>query len=180
MKPNKRCLAVLISVCASAYAATGCAQLGTIALSEADVQQRVQAQFPVSRALPLAGTLTLSNPVVNLRDPTGRVGLLLDAAVGQPQLGQLAGQTEVSGAVRFDSDKGQFMLDDARVESLSIPGVSSSHLKSVQSVANATVAATLQSLPIYTLRDDNLAEKYARQNLKAVRIEDRKLLLEFD
>lgn len=176
MKLHRRCLAVVISV----YATAGCAQLGTIALSESDVQQRVQAQFPVARALPLAGTLTLSNPVVNLRDPTGRVGLLLDAAVVQPQLGQFAGQTEVSGAVRFDAGKGQFMLDDARVESLRIPGVSASQLKSVQSVANAAVAATLQSLPIYTLRDDNLAEKYAKHNLRSVRIEDRKLLLEFD
>lgn len=169
-------VALLICV----YATASCAQLGTIALSEADVQQRVQAQFPVSKALPLTGTLTLSNPVVNLRDPTGRVGLLLDAVVGQPQLGQAAGQTEVSGAVRFDASKGQFMLDDARVESLRIPGVQASYLNTVQSAANAAVAATLQSLPIYTLRDDNLAEKYAKANLKAVRIEDRKLLLDFN
>lgn len=170
------CAIFLIGV----YATTSCAQWGTIALSEADVQQRVQTQFPVARALPLAGTLTLSNPVVNLRDPKGRVGLLLDAAVGVPQLGRMAGQTEVSGAVRFDAGKGQFMLDDARVESLRIPGVPPNYLSTVQAAANATVAATLQSLPIYTLRDENLAEKYAKANLKSVRIEDRKLLLDFN
>ncbi len=168
--------ALLISV----HATTSCAQLGAIALTEADVQQRVQTQFPVARALPLAGTLTLSNPVVNLRDPKGRVGLLLDAALGVPQFGRVTGQTEVSGAVRFDASKGQFMLDDARVESLRIPGVPPSYLSNVQSAANAAVAAALQSLPIYTLRDENLAEKYAKANLKSVRIEDRKLLLDFN
>lgn len=182
MKPRRflneirLCAALLISV----YATTSCAQLGTIALSEADVQQRVQTQFPVARALPLAGTLTLSNPVVNLRDPKGRVGLLLDAAVGVPQFGRVAGQTEVTGAVRFDAGKGQFMLDNARVESLRIPGIPASYLSTVQSAVNATVASTLQSLPIHTLRDENLAEKYAKANLKSVRIEDRKLLLDFD
>jgi len=173
-------LRVGIPLLVCVYAAASCAQLGTIALSEADVQQRVQAQFPISRALPLAGTLTLSNPVVNLRDPTGRVGLLLDAVVGQPQLGHAAGKTEVSGAVRFDALKGQFILDDARVESLRIPGVQAAHLNTVQSAANAAAAAALRSLPIYTLRDDSLAERYAKANLKAVRIEDRKLLLDFN
>ncbi len=176
MKLHKFGFVLFIGACA----ATSDAQFGTIALSEADVQQRIQTQFPVARALPLAGTLILSNPIVNLRNPKGRVGLLFDAVVGQPQFGQVAGQAEVSGAVRFDANKGQFMLDDARVESLRIPGVPSSSLSTVQSAANAAVAATLQSLPIYTLNEQSAAEAYAKRNLKSIRIENRRLLLEFD
>ena len=170
---------------AAALAAGGCATLAalafpTITLTEADVQRRVVERFPITRAMPLGMTLTLANPVVDLGDPGGRGGLLADATLALPGGRRYAGQADVSGSVRFDRTQGQFLLDAPRLDALRVPGLPESWAGTARSVANAAVAAAVQSLPLYTLTDEDFAQSYAKRHLKSVQVRDRRLVLDFD
>lgn len=179
--PRRAALALALGL------AAGGAQALTIPVSEAMLQQRVAARFPVSRAYPLGVRVALSNPVVSLADPAGRVGLVLDAAVELPgQVGEaaaaaLAGRASLSGAVRYEPAGARFLLDDARVESVDVPHLPPAYLGLVRAVLDAVAGAALRSVPIYELGEGGgFAESYARQHLKSVRVESGRLLLELD
>lgn len=165
---------------AGGWAASAALAFPTIALTEAELQRRVVERFPVTRALPLGAELTLSNPVVSLADTSGRLRMLTDAVVSVPGARPLTGQADVSGSVRFDREQGRFLLDEPRLEALQVPGLPQGYAGLARQAANAAVSAAVQSLTLHTLTDEDFAQRYARRFLKSVRVENRKLLLEFD
>ncbi|MBS1714131.1 MAG: DUF1439 domain-containing protein [Armatimonadetes bacterium] len=143
----------------------------TLRMSQAELQDRIKAKFPVEQsAFPL--TVVYSDPEVSL-DPVGnriKIGLSASATLlsGRIAKGRLEGDT----TVRYEPDRAALFFDDASFSRLEIEGVPEDVLKPLLPIAGRLVHDRLDSVAVYRLNADDLRHNVARAVLKDVDIED--------
>jgi len=148
-----------------------------VTLDRADLQRRIDHMFPITREAELL-TVHLHHPQVILREHSDRIGLRvrLDASVAEQF--SVHGSARIDGVLRFASDSGKFYLDHASVEELQIDGVPSLYLAQIKQLADGVVRDLLQDQAIYTLGQMGETKRIMGSEIKAIRVQDGKLIVE--
>jgi len=122
-------------------------------ISEDELQQHVQTQFPIEKCV-LVFCLELSEPFVRLNDGQTRIefgsNALMEIAFSNEEYD---GAARFSGELAYDSEKISFFLEDSRLESLEVSGVSEKHKDNLDQLASMLVSEYLRANPIYSFKD---------------------------
>lgn len=152
----------------------------TIVLTEAEIQTKLDAAFPITRSYLGGVEVTLSNPRAVLPEGSNRIIFTLTASVNL-SLGKkkrtLHGTATVASGLRYDSKEHAFYLNEPKLEALEIQGIPVTHTKLVNKAASAVAKRHIESLRIYTLRRDELKQAAARVVLKELVARDGQLII---
>lgn len=125
-------------------------------ISQADIQSRIEAQFPVEKCV-LVFCIELDEPFVKLTDSETRIefgsNALMEVAFSRQQYDGNAG---FSGELSYSRGESAFYLRDSRLEYLRVNGVSEDHKKNLDQLATLLVADYLRANPIYSFRNTAL------------------------
>lgn len=144
----------------------------TIAISEAELQQKVQKRFPVEKRV-LVAKLALENPSVRLEAGNDRVFLDLDASASVGPLARYPGHVSVSGKLAYDDEMKALFLDDAIVHRVDIPDLPAEFHDPVREAATVALRAHLATTPVHRIKGGT-----AKMFVKDVKVEDKRVLVE--
>jgi len=150
----------------------------TIALSKADIQQKIEQFFPVAMGDPIF-KLRFSQPHALLGENRNTLGIhiTIDATSNGQAVAQGSGR--LIGTPFYNKEQATFYLRDPQIQRLEIEGVSPNQDMQFQLLLDVALSTILTEIPIYTLNDKNLRERFAKKRLLAVRVEKQEMLLEF-
>jgi hypothetical protein len=166
------------TLCASLLLATF-AQAYDIRLSEAQLQQELDARMPLTQQQGVF-TLILSEPVLELPDGEQRIRIHSNARVITSFGLQSRGKLTVDGKVRYEKSDYSFYLDEPRVLSLQIEGIPPSAEPQLIQLAQQAITPALKDQPVYTLSDQDMTQAMARMMLQSVTIHDDAILLKLN
>lgn len=176
----KRLAVVLLLVVAVAVAGLLYLRRGYVyEISEADIQHRIESQFPVERCV-LVFCIELDDPFVKLTDNQTRIefgsNALMEVAFSKDQYDGNAG---FSGELSYIPDKSAFYLRDSRLEYLEVNGVSEDHKRDLDQLAAMLVSEYLNTNPIYSFRNTAFELVAPWLELKEVDVRDGVLRIRF-
>ena len=148
--------------------------------SEAEIQNTLATNLPLTKTYLFIIQVTLENPRVNLENGSNRVNAGLDVVLNitMDQNAQpLGGSVDVSGGVRYASESGEFFLTDPNIERLQIQGVSDKYTEKVNTALSKALAEYYLDHPIYTLSALDAKQASVRMVLKNVIVENKELVI---
>ena len=141
-------------------------------ISQADIQSRVESQFPVEKCV-LVFCIELHEPFVQLTDSQSRIEFgskaLMEVAFSKEQYDGNAG---FSGELEYARERSAFFLQDSRLEYLEVKGVSEKHKKNLNELAALLVADYLRANPVYSFKDTALELVAPWLELKEISVKD--------
>lgn len=141
-------------------------------ISQADIQSRIEAQFPVEKCV-LVFCIELNEPFVTLTDRSTRIefgsNALMEIAFSKEQYDGNAG---FSGELRYVRGESAFYLEQSRLEYLEVNGVSEQHKENLDQLAALLVSDYLRSNPVYSFKDTALELIAPWLELKDVNVRD--------
>ena len=150
-----RWLAVLLLV-----ALAGCAGLGgprTITLSEAELADRIERQFPVDRRLLELLDVRVSAPRVRLLPEANRVAAGFDVATVERMFGAaLHGRLELDFGLRYDDVQQAIRLSDVRVQRIDFGPASPVLPGGLQRIGGFVAEQLLEGMVVYSPRPEDL------------------------
>lgn len=147
-----------------------------IKLTESEIQSKLSERLPIRRGHFLLVAVTLDKPRVELVNGTNSIAAGLDVTLqvlGMP----FQGSIDVSGGVRYVSEKGEFYLSDPVVNKFSVHHVPEQHMAKVNEALRLALQEYYADHPIYTLSTLSLKQGLARLILKGVIIENEELVI---
>ena len=172
-------LAGAVAMWAAVSAAPAADMNYLIELDQAQLQRKVERLFPVAHEDPLY-SVALNEPKVVLREGADRIGLRLNVAGSVMRQLDVAGAARVEGRLRFEPKTGEFFLDDATVEELSIEGVPDQYLGELRRLAGQIAREALNQHPVYVLGSLGESKKLMGSEIKGIRVRDGKLVIELE
>jgi hypothetical protein len=148
--------------------------------TEAQLQEQLDQQLPLTRSYFLIFQVTLDNPRVSLTDGSNRVRAGLDIVLNAKAGGEsrpLGGTIDVTGGVKYVAAKGEFFLTDPVIERLELQGVSPKYAGSVRAVMTKAIAEYYSTHPIYSLKATDVNQAAARLVLKDVVVQGQTLVV---
>ena len=125
----------------------------TVELTGAQIQEKLNATFPIDKTYIGVVNVRFSHPVVTLKDGSDRVNFSIDADVNVlSNAWRRHGTGQVSGRVRFDPQDGKFYLDDPHVEQFQIDGLPTEYNGVIESGADFAIKPYLDNHPLYQLK----------------------------
>ncbi len=149
-------------------------------LTEPQIQEKLDARFPIQKSKLLVLVLTLSNPQVGLEEGADRISFGVDATLNLTIGGQqkpLGGTGTITTGLRYHPDDYSFYLNDPIIEELEIQGIPIQYVDKVNEVAMKLAEERINECPIYKLKGDDLKQATARLILKDMVVEDGKLVI---
>lgn len=148
-----------------------------ITLDRADLQRRVEQLFPITRE-DMLSRIRLYNPDVILTEGSNRIGLRLHLRATAANQLSMSGFARVDGELRFLSKSGEFYLDNARVEELTLNDVPPVIQNQIRQVADAALSELLRDRAIYVLGQMGESKSIMGSDIKSVTVHDGRLLIE--
>jgi len=157
-------------------------------ISEAELQQKINAKLPFSKNYYALFKVTLEEADVKLMQDRVRIQFdarleplnpnsLLNRLLHRTKQSLISGSVDITASPEYQPETGQVFLSDVKVLKLDIKGVRDSQ-KFEQSVQNL-VTDYLATHPVYTLRENNLTKMFAKSFLKSVTVRDQMLKIHF-
>ncbi len=148
--------------------------------SEAEIQQKLEKNLPLTKAYFLIIQVTLKNPRVQLQNDSDKVNagldVVLNMTVNQNAL-PLGGSLEVSAGIRYVDEEGEFFLTDPAIEKLQVQGISEKYIEKANSALTMALSEYFENYPIYTFSSLDAKQVTARMVLKSVVVENQKLVV---
>lgn len=149
-----------------------------ISLGQAELQQALRVGFPVEKTALAVVRVTLSDPVVTLRESSDRIELAVRVEAGLQGIGKPSrGTADVSCRIRYEPAEGSFYADNPKVERLSLDGHPDGLLEKSSGAVTWILQGLLAGRPIYQLKTLDTAHSVAKLVLTDVRVRDGKLRL---
>ena len=149
----------------------------TITLGQAEIQQRLEAAFPVEQEQ-FAVRVVVDQPQVILREGSDRIGLDVRVRVRIPLLREYTGRVGTTGKLVYRREDKAFYLFESRVERLEIDGLPPEQTELVKKPVEAVAARALEAHPIYRLQGRNAQETLVEYVLLDVQVRDGKVIAE--
>lgn len=148
--------------------------------SASQIQEKLNEKLPLTKSYLFIFQVTLDNPRVSLEDGSSRVKAGLDIILNI-QAGKepkpLGGSMDVSGGIRYSSERGEFFLTDPIIERLAVQGIPDLYTDKVNSVLTKALAEYYASHPIYSLKAYDSKQAAAQLVLKNVVVEKGELVV---
>ena len=184
MKRGKLRARVLAAVCVAGTVLGACGFTRTLVFTSEQLQQKLDARFPVSKEA-YRLTTTLSDPVVQLEEGTDRIGLDVTVAVEHPGVrilgkelvgaGRADGRFGLTGQVQYVPEEGAFFFTNPVIHRMETEQIPDRFADRVVRVVGELLGAYLSRAPIYRLKDDTLKKKATRLLLRSVVVKEGKL-----
>lgn len=125
-------------------------------ISQADVQSRIETQFPVEKCV-LVFCIELTEPLVGFTDGEARIefgsNARIEVAFSSKEHDGAAG---FSGVLRYVREKRAFFLGEPRLEHLEVSGVSEKDKETLNQLAALLITEYLRTNPIYSFENTAL------------------------
>lgn len=146
-------------------------------LTASELQTQLASQFPLQEQTPFM-TVTLSDPIVILKEKSDRIGLELTVATAA--LGNTGGKARglMDGQLHYEPKTGEFFLRDPEVQRLYVAGVPEQYQSDIRMMVDSIAKQALSRIPIYTLKEDDPDQSLAKSFLKSVSVRNGKLILD--
>ena len=146
----------------------------SIDIDQAKIQQQLDPRFPIEKNY-LVSSVALSHPKVALKEGSDRIHFSVDVAASIVGQKKVTGTAEISGAVKYDANTGEFFLNDSKVENLAVSGLPDKHLDQIKTVVSMVGKEALDRFPIYKLSSTDRIQSMAKMFLKSVAVSHGKL-----
>lgn len=150
--------------------------LASIEISQAEIQSRLETQFPFQKCFIVC--LILSEPKVSLNEGSDRIHFVTNLMLESGQR-KMPGQMSFSGKLRYEREAGKFFFDAIEVQDLNLAGIPPEFAEIVKVRGPGIAAAMLSDRPIYTLDNNTLKGSMARLAIKDVKVVGGKLRVSF-
>lgn len=146
-------------------------------ISQAEIQSRVESQFPVEKCV-LVFCIELRKPEVRLEPGQSRVhfgsNAFMEVAFSSKEYDGTVG---FSGVLQYRPGPGAFFLADSRLEYFDVNGVSEKNKDKLEKLATLLVADYLRASPIYSFTDTAFEPVASWLELKEVLMRENTLRL---
>lgn len=146
----------------------------TLEMTEAQIQEKVSAMMPLKRKQFFV-TVTLSNPKVVLIKDSNRMGIYLNVEALIPGISKGEGRGWVTGSISYNTSKGAFYLNEARIETLEIDNLAPVYSDKVKQLAQTVVTKAMAQYPVYQFDEQDMQQKFAKAMLESVEVKDERL-----
>lgn len=144
-------IALLLSACASLVGPRD------VSIPLSKLQAGVEGRFPLHQKTLALFDVQLSRPRLSLQSGTERVTLRLDAVVASPLIKQTwSASLAVSGRLSLDAGRGEVLLNDARLDQLSVDGADVGHEQQLRGLVNVLLAHSMREWPLHHFRQEDL------------------------
>jgi Protein of unknown function (DUF1439) len=143
-------LAGLLSACATLTE-------HTVTVSEAQLQQRLQAKLQAPITVMKIFNVAFTQPLVKLDAPSERLSATVDALISNPLSRAVSGKATLSGKLRFDPTTQTVLLTEARIDSLNIDGLGGRGAELIQVLSQQLSADLLHDFALYRLQPGDLS-----------------------
>lgn len=174
----KKTLTILLVVTAIVAAGTFLYFKGKryeVVITQEKIDSALSERFPKTKKYLLIFSITYSNPQVTLLETDDRVQVGLDATVNirlDDETKDLGGGATITSAIRYDSEKQEFFLDDAEFSRLEIEGMPDKWLDQVTVFAAKAAKEFIETQPIYKLKAKDAKTSAAKLLLKGFEVRD--------
>ncbi|MFM9836503.1 MAG: DUF1439 domain-containing protein [Methylophilaceae bacterium] len=148
----KKLLIVLVACILGA-----CATDRTVHISEAQVQEMLNKKLALPISVLKIFDVNLSNSLVKFDKTTGRMNTTLDTNMSSQLLDKtLAGKLGISGKLRFDAPTQSIVLDDPKIEQLTLDGAGGKYNDLLNALAKTVGGEMLNGITLYTVKPEDL------------------------
>ena len=144
-----------------------------VTITQAQIDQTLQAKFPVTKKHLLLFNVTYSNPRVRLLPGTNRIEVGMDAVLNMRifnESKQLGGSAVLTTGLAYRNETKQFFLSDPKIDKLSIQGIPEQYLAKVTEFASKAAGEHLEEIPVYTLKAKDIKTTAAKLLLKDLQV----------
>ncbi|HSY17233.1 MAG TPA: DUF1439 domain-containing protein [Candidatus Acidoferrales bacterium] len=148
-----------------------------VTITQQQIDDALQAHFPVTKTNLLILHVTYSNPHATLLPESGRIEVGVDAALEaalkpREQPKKFTGTVVMTTGLSYRYETKQFFLADPKVSKLTLQGVPQQYLDKSTNAVSAVIREQVQKIPVYTIKPKNMKTKVVRLILKDVQIKD--------
>ncbi len=169
-------LVAVIAIAVIAFFVNG--KKATISISDSQINMVLKEQFPIEQTKFMVLKITMDNPHVKFLKDTNKIQVALDVTLdtGIKALSESnKGSLLLTSSLRYEPTTQEFFLNEVEVTSLTVEGVSQKHSDAVREYAGKIANGYLERFAVYKLEDVDEATALAKQHLKDVKVENRKL-----
>jgi hypothetical protein len=156
---NGRVMKSLLISVVFAVVMLSCASMSerTVSVTEAQVQEKLNARLAVPISLLKIFDVSLSNALVKFDATTGRMQTTFDSQINNPLFNQsLVGKLAISGKLRFDAPSQSIVLDEPTIENVQLDGVDTKQADLVNALAKTLGGQMLNGLTLYQVKPEDL------------------------
>jgi hypothetical protein len=143
--------------------------------TEAELQSKLAEKFPIQKCMTLQlACFDLREPKLTLKEGADRimVNLGFSARIGSREY---PGTAVFSTKVRYSKNDGALFLDDVEIAEFNTGGRLVELESLLKSQGGMLVSRLLQTIPVYTLKDERAKEALAKATIRDVKITNGKL-----
>ena len=149
-----------------------------ITLSEKEIQDSVNNNFPMEKTHLKFFKIMYSNPIIELLDDSNRVRIGLTATPRILINGKLnAGTAVANGGFKYEPTTGNVFLTGFKIEKLAINQNTNISLDLISMALSAELEDYYSKHPIYTLSDTEFKQKTAKMVVKELKIHNKKVVI---
>lgn len=174
---------IIVLVAATAYAAWHFYfNKGTvrITITQEQIDEALERKFPKESTYVKVIKVHYENPVVEMIPGQDRVRISLDVRAEVGLSGILTksynGHATIATSLGYNPSSHRFSLVDPAVETLDLPGLSKSHLKSLGEGLNLAAVLWFDDIPVYRIKERDLKTKVTRHVLRNVEIRNDRII----
>jgi hypothetical protein len=144
-----------------------------VVITQKQIDDALQAKFPVSKTHLALFHLTYSNPQVTLLPDSDRIEIGLDAQLSiklREESKPFGGRALMTTGLEYRHEAKQFFLANPEIKKLTLQGVPQQYLDKATVLSSNFVSEYLQRFPVYTLKATDIKTTAARLLLKDVQV----------
>jgi hypothetical protein len=147
-----------------------------IELTPGQIQEKLDAKFPISKRYLLVFNLTLADPRVALSEGSDRVGFGITAKTNvRVNRKDLTGEAYVTSRIRYYPEEGSLRLVDPRVEEFLISLLPEEYEDEVLAAADLAAAEVLTDYELYRLDQADFKQRLAKLVIRDVVVRNGRL-----
>ena len=144
-----------------------------VTITQKQIDDALQAKFPVSKSHLVIFEVTYSNPRVTLLPGTNRIEVGMDAVLNiklRDEPKRLGGTATATTGISYRSETHEFFLSDPEITKLAVQGIPQAYVDKVTRFASSAAREYLQKFPIYALKATDAKTTAAKLLLKDVQV----------
>ncbi|MBN1601940.1 MAG: DUF1439 domain-containing protein [Chitinispirillaceae bacterium] len=152
-----------------------------VTIPQQSVQESLDKKFPIKKKFAEITEVTLSNPVLTLRENSDRLSIGLDAKLTQPQIGTelTSGRIVFSNGLAFNNSTGEFLMNNVIVDTVAIDmkNLNEKIKSGIKDFISTQLQENLDGATFYRLDPGNKSTPIAKRLISKVYIHDNNIVV---
>lgn len=143
-----------------------------VSLTPKQLTAQLAARFPQRNCLLALACVTLSDPVVRLRQGDPRIFVVTRASPDFGAQPVTAGVVEVAGKPRYEASGGAFYIDAPEILRMEFPGLPQAYVATATDLSRRLLVDYLRQTPVWVLDERDAQQALAKLVLRDVAVQD--------